>query len=169
MCLETHASPNASLASPLLFALHVPSRTLVGIIPSAACFNYKLFDYILTPRYKGSMCLLKKVQNIEPLPVLLVCIAYVYSEKLLNCSLLLPDQIVPDIYALNQDVGGSPVDIYIHLKHINIAQFTNNPKACMMDDYKEKNELFVEWDRQIAAGTASSDDWMSQFLLIRCN
>jgi hypothetical protein len=39
----------------------------------------------------------------------------------------------------------------------------------MMGAHKEKNNLLVEWDRQTAAGTASSDDWMSQFLLIKCN
>ncbi len=40
--LETHASPDALLASPLLYISHVPSETLVGIVAGAACFEYGL-------------------------------------------------------------------------------------------------------------------------------
>jgi hypothetical protein len=37
--LETHASPDASLAYPLLFVLHLPSETLVGIVAGATHFE----------------------------------------------------------------------------------------------------------------------------------
>ena len=114
------------------------------------------------------MCLLKHVQKSSG-PVISICVAYVRTGKLWNCSLLSPDRVVPDIYTLNQGIGGSPVDIYIHLKRMNIAQDMNDPKRLMMENYKEKNELIMEWDRQIMAGTASSKDWMSQFTLIQNN
>jgi hypothetical protein len=39
MRLETHASPDASLASPLLFALHVLGRWF-GIVAGAARFEF---------------------------------------------------------------------------------------------------------------------------------
>ena len=112
------------------------------------------------------MSLLQQVQKSSG-PVISICMAYVRNGKLLNCSLLSPDRIVPDIYTLNQGIGGSPVHIYIHLKRMRIAQDTNDPKAFMMENYREKNELLMEWDRQTLAGTASGDAWMSQFSILQ--
>ena len=104
--------------------------------------GYTPFEYVLTPRYKykGSMCLLQQVQKSSS-PVVLVCVAYVRDGKLLNCSLLSPDCIVPAIYTLNQGIGGSPVDVYFHLKRMNVAQDMNDPKGFMMENYKEKDAL----------------------------
>ena len=102
--------------------------------------GYTPFEYVLTPRYKGSMCLLQQVQKSSS-PVVSVCVAYVRDGKLLNCSLLSPDRIVPDIYTLNQGIGGSPVHIYFHLKRMNVAQDMNDPKGFMMENYKEKDTL----------------------------
>ena len=132
--------------------------------------GYEPFDYVLTPRYKGSMSLLQQVQGGQKTgPVISVCIAYVRNGKLLNCSLLSPDRMVPDIYTLNQGIGGSPVDIFIHLKRMALSQDITNPKAFMMENYKEKNDILKEWDRQISAGTADSDAWKSQFTAIESN
>jgi len=128
--------------------------------------NYKPFDYVLTPRYKGSMCLLQQTQKNSG-PVVSICLAYVRDGKLLNCKLLSSGRSVPDIYTLNAGIGGSPVDIYIHLKRLNIAQDLNDPKAFMMENYKEKDELLRAWDHQTSAGTASSEAWMSQFDVIQ--
>ncbi|KAL7531927.1 hypothetical protein ACHAWF_003964 [Thalassiosira exigua] len=128
--------------------------------------NYEPFEYVLTPRYKGSMCLLQQVQNSTG-PVVSICIAYVRNGKLLNCKLLSRDRVVPDIYTLNQGVGGSPVDVFIHLKRLHIAQ-SDDPKSFMMENYKEKNELMKEWDEQLVAGKPSSE-WLSQFFIIEAN
>jgi hypothetical protein len=130
--------------------------------------GYHPFDYILTPRYKGSMSLLQQVQKYSG-PVISVCIAYVRDGKLLNCRLLSPDRVVADIYTLNQGIGGSPVDIFIHLKRIDASLAKNNAKIFMMDNYKEKNRIMMEWDRQTLAGTAKSEAWLSQFTLIKSN
>jgi len=97
----------------------------------AADQGYKPFDYVLTPRYKGSMCLLQQTRK-ESGPVVSICVAYVRDGKLLNKSLLSPERCVPDIYTLNAGVGGSPVDIYIHLKRMDIAQEEEDPKKFMM-------------------------------------
>lgn len=45
----------------------------------------------------------------------------------------------------------------------------DDPKAFMMENYKEKNELLKEWDRQIAEGTAGGDAWMAQFTHLQSN
>jgi len=113
------------------------------------------------------MCLLQQVQKSSG-PVISICIAYLRNGKLLNCSLLSPDRIVPDIYTLNQGIGGSPVDIFICLKRLHVAQDINDQaaKAFMMENYKEKNEIMMEWDKQTSAETAISDAWMSQFSII---
>jgi hypothetical protein len=124
--------------------------------------NYEPFDYVLTPRYKGSMSLLQQVEGCRG-PVVSICVAYVRNGKLLNCSLLSPDRIVPDIITLNSGIGGSPVNIFIHLKRMNIAQDMKDPKTFMMENYKEKNHLLMEWDKQTKAGTSGSDEWMSKY------
>lgn len=130
--------------------------------------GYQPFDYILTPRYKGSACLLQQVQKCAG-PVLSVCIAYVRDGELLNCRLLSPDRVVADIYTMNQGVGGSPVDIYIHLKRIDVTQARNDAKKFMMENYNEKNQLMMEWERQTLAGTNTSQAWMSQYTAINCS
>jgi len=82
------------------------------------------FEYVLTTRYKAPLCLLQNVKG----PIISVCIAYVRDGKLQNCKLLSPDRVVPDIYTLNEGVGGSPVEVYIHLKIMEIAQDVSDPK-----------------------------------------
>ena len=141
--------------------------------------SFSPFDYVLTPRYKGSMCLLQQVEdNVaasssvkcpRTLPVISVCNAFVRGGKLLNCSLLSPDRVVPDIYTLNQGIGGEPVDIYIHLKPLLVPQDLNDPKSLMLQNYKEKNEILKEWDMRTLAGTATGEEWMDQFDLIQSN
>ena len=124
--------------------------------------KYKPFDYVLTPRYKGSMTLLQQVQDCNG-PVVSVCTAFIRDGKLLNCNLLSPDRVVPDIYTLNQGIAGSPVDIYIHLKAMNITKDMKDPKQVMLENYKEKDAILAEWDKQTSAGTAADKFWMSQF------
>lgn len=148
----------------------------VGYIYSCRKFcldqGYQPFDYVLTPRYKGSMCLLQQVQKCSG-PVVSVCIAYVRDGKLLNCRLLSPDRIVADIYTLNQGFGGSPVDIYIHLKRIDVTKAREDAKKFMMENYYEKNQIMMEWDRQtltsMSTGTEGSEAWLAQFSAIKCD
>ena len=52
---------------------------------------------------------------------------------------------------------------------MNIAQDINDPKAFMMQNYKEKNEILMEWDKRTREGTASSESWMSQFSEVKSN
>ena len=124
--------------------------------------KYEPFEYVLTPRYKGSMTLLRQVQNSGG-PIVSVCIAFVRDGKLLNCKLLSPDRVIPDIYTLNQGIGGTPVDVYIHLKRMHIAQDMKDPKQFMMENYKEKDAILAEWDHQTTSGTACDKAWMLQF------
>lgn len=125
------------------------------------------------------MCLLQQVENnvaasSSVKPVISVCNAFVRGGKLLNCSLLSPDRVVPDIYTLNQGIGGEPVDIYIHLKPLLIPQdltprHTGLSRTLMLQNYKEKNEILMEWDMHTLAGTATGEAWMDQFDLIQSN
>lgn len=81
----------------------------------------------------------------------------------MNCSLLSSDRVIPDIYTLTSGIGGSPVDIYIHLKRMHIAQDVKDPKQFMMENYKEKDAILREWDSRVSAGTAGDKEWMFQF------
>jgi len=130
--------------------------------------HYLPFEYVLTPRYKGSMTLLEQVRHCKG-PMVSICLAYIRDGKLLNCSLISPHRVVPDIYTLNQGCGSYPVDVYIHLKRMHIAQDMNDPKTFMMENYQEKDQILAEWQRQLDARTASEDKWMNQFTLITNN
>lgn len=130
--------------------------------------NVKPLQYVLTPRYKGSMTLLQQVKDDDG-PIVSVCTAFVRDGKLLNCSLVSPDRVVPDIYTLNQGIGGSPIDVYIHLKRMHIAQDTKDPKQFMMENYKEKDAILAEWDKRLLAGAAGDKDWMIQFEAIEAH
>ena len=132
--------------------------------------KYEPFDYVLTPRYKGSMCLLEHVEG----PIISVCIAYIRDGKLLNCSLLSPDRVVPDIYTLNRGgIGDSPVDVYIHLKRMQLPS-PNDDQCCdlravFMENYKEKDDILRRWDNHLLGGAVNSKSWMSQFTAIKTN
>lgn len=123
--------------------------------------KYEPFEYVLTPRYKGSVTLLQQVQDCEG-PVVSVCTAFIRDGKLLNCNLQSPNRVIPDIYTLNQGIGGgSAVDVYIHLKRMEITE--SDPKQSMLENYKEKDAILAEWDQRTLNGTAQNKDWMSQF------
>ena len=102
-------------------------------------------------------------------PIISVCMAFVRDGKLQNCQLLSPDRVVPDIYTLNEGVGGSPVEVYIHLKRMEIAQDMSDPKAIFLENYKEKDSILKKWDEHLLAGTANSESWMAQFTPIGSN
>ena len=102
-------------------------------------------------------------------PIISVLMTFVRDGKLLNCQLLSPDRVVPDIYTLNEGVGGSPVEIFIHLKRMEVAQDMSDPKAIFLENYKEKDSILKKWDEHLLAGTANSESWMAQFTPIESN
>ena len=80
------------------------------------------------------------------------CSSYYFLDRTLqNCKLLSPDRVVPDIYTLNEGVGGSPVDVYIHLKRMDIAQDISDSKAIFLENYKEKDNILKKWDEHLQA------------------
>lgn len=102
--------------------------------------GYKPFDYILTPRHKGTQYLIQQTspnfnqehstsdhnatsvaEETEAAgPVISICLAYVRNGKLLNCKMSSKERVIPDIYLLNQGIFGHPVDIYINLRRVPI-------------------------------------------------
>jgi hypothetical protein len=121
-----------------------------------ACRNFakrngiKPFEYVLTPRYKGTICLLDQVEKNRG-PIISVCLVFVRDGKLLNCKLLSPERVVPDIYDLNQGIAGSPISIYIHLRKINFDDKStfDSAKAILMAEYEWKDSVLCEWESRL--------------------
>ena len=44
-----------------------------------------------------------------------------------------------------------------------VSKDTKDPKQVMLENYKEKDAILAEWDKQTAAGTFTDKSWMSQF------
>lgn len=117
--------------------------------------GYKSFDYVLTPRYKGTACLLDQVAQTETF--ISICCAFVRDGKLLNCHLLSSERVVPDIYDLNQGIAGKPVDIYIHLRKIDPKKGKDfNARDALMQEYVWKDSLLAQWDEDLKKGNTSS-------------
>ncbi len=123
--------------------------------------DFKPFDYVLTPRYKGTTCLLDQVSNGGP--VLSVCLVFVRNGKLLNTKLLSPSRVVPDIYDLNMGIGGSPISIFVHLREIDVA--SDKPfdaKRALMTEYEWKDSVLRKWDYQLRDKN-NSPSWDKDF------
>ena len=122
--------------------------------------DFKPFEYVLTPRYKGTSCLLDQVSKGGPL--VSICLAFVRNGKLLNCKLVSPKRVVPDIYDLNQGIAGSSISIYIHLRRIDIVPGTPfDAKAVLMADYELKNSVLAEWETRLANNEDTR--WKAEF------
>jgi len=122
--------------------------------------DMKPFDYVLTPRYKGTNCLLEHIGSRGPL--ISICLVFVRDGKLLNCKLLSPDRVVPDIYDLNQGIAGAPVSIYIHLRKINVDCCDHNnknkikkidAKSVLLNEYVWKDSVLGIWESRLLAST----------------
>jgi len=126
--------------------------------------GYNAFDYVLTPRYKGTSCLANQV--VSGGPIVSICVAYVQCGKLLNCKLLSENRVVPDIYTMNQGIGGKPIDIYIDL--VKLPSIENEPdaKKYLFLDYQRKDKLLSNWDIQIAKDI---DTFSSKFTILNKN
>eukprot|EP00586_Coscinodiscus_wailesii_P022405 CAMPEP_0172513064 /NCGR_PEP_ID=MMETSP1066-20121228/249410_1 /TAXON_ID=671091 /ORGANISM="Coscinodiscus wailesii, Strain CCMP2513" /LENGTH=502 /DNA_ID=CAMNT_0013293151 /DNA_START=112 /DNA_END=1620 /DNA_ORIENTATION=- len=140
------------------------------------------FEYVLTPRYKGTTCLVDHVDDGAGEGgglVVSVCMAFVRGGKLLNTKLTSPDRVIPDIYLLNRGIGGRPVDIYIHLVQMDMTCHSD-AKRLLMDDYRRKDNLLAEWERVLIMTTTTNDekddraakkkkDWFDQYTLLETN
>lgn len=108
----------------------------------------KPFEYVLTPRYKGTNCLLEQGKT-----VISVCLVYVRNNKLLNCKLLSGDErVVPDIYDLTQGI-----DVYIHLRKIEVSDDLFDAKTVLFREYAWKDEVLKAWDEKLAKPSVSAD------------
>lgn len=123
--------------------------------------GYAPFEYVLTPRYKGSNCLMRHVEN-EGGPVISICVAYVRSGRLLNCKLSSPERVVTDLYLLNQGFMGNPVDIYISLARLPLKSTKDDVKKILMNDYRRKDWVLRTWDKQLKHGLVEQT-WTSQY------
>lgn len=121
------------------------------------------FDYVLTPRYKGTHCLLDQVKGNRG-PIISVCLVFVRDGKLLNCKLLSPDRVVPDIYDLNQGIAGSPISIYIHLRTIEFDEGKSafDAKAVLFAEYAWKDSVLHEWESRLQLQESSSKNTRQQ-------
>mmetsp|Transcript_12288 Transcript_12288/g.14297 ORF Transcript_12288/g.14297 Transcript_12288/m.14297 type:complete len:442 (-) Transcript_12288:77-1402(-) len=129
--------------------------------------GYKPFEYVLTPRYKGTTCLLDQVSGARGGPVVSICAVFVRDGKLLNCKLVSQKRIIPDIYDLNQGIAGKPISIYLHIRSIMVTKPHNSncpfdAKACLMNEYIWKDGVIAEWEERLEQNTVDAE-WISQF------
>ena len=129
--------------------------------------GFKSFDYVLTPRYKGTSRLLDQVS--EGGPLISLCLAFVRDGKLLNCKLLSSKRVIPDIYDLNQGIAGKPVSIYIHARKMDVIDGDKfDAKARLMEEYVWKDSILAKWDTHLEKGIPK--DWISsQFIEVERN
>jgi hypothetical protein len=121
--------------------------------------DFKPFEYVLTPRYKGTSCLLDQVSSGGPL--VSICLAFVRDGKLMNCKLVSSDRVVPDIYHLCQGIAGSPISIFMHLRKIKVdANVPFDAKTVLMAEYEWKDSVLAEWDERLAN---NDKRWKTEF------
>ena len=124
--------------------------------------GFKPFEFVLTPRYKGTSCLLEQVSKGGPL--VSVCLVFVRGGKLLNCRLESPHREVPDIYHLNQGIAGDAISIFIHLRRIKVPSGSVcDMKAILMNEYKWKDSILAEWDARLSNGSCDNDTWKTKY------
>lgn len=113
----------------------------------------KPFEYVLTPRYKGTNCLLAQGKT-----VISICLVFIRNNKLLNCKLLSEDErVVPDIYDLTQGIGGEAVDVYIHLRKIEVSDDSFDAKSVLFREYAWKDQVLKAWEEKLAKPSVSAD------------
>jgi hypothetical protein len=121
--------------------------------------GYKPLDYVLTPRYKGTTCLLEQVSGGGCM--ISLCLVFVRDGKLLNCKLLSDKRVIPDLYDLNQGISGKPISIFIHARKLQVSDpATFDSKAVLMTEYEWKDSVIADWERRLDEGNI---EWHSQF------
>ena len=106
--------------------------------------GYKPFEYILTPRYKGTTCLLDQVKNSDV--IVSVCLVYVRNKKLLNCRLTSSERVIPDLYLLAQGIGSQPVDVFVHTRRIQKSSIKEDTRTILMMDNAWKDSVLEKWE-----------------------
>lgn len=130
--------------------------------------GYEPFDYVLTPRYKGTTCLLDQINGDDNGPFVSICVVFVRDGKLLNCKLLSPMRMIPDIYDLNQGIAGKPVSIYVHVRMMDVKRGRGqafDAKEALMEEYKWKDSVLAKWDANLQGGVIP-DELISQFTTV---
>lgn len=134
------------------------------------------FEYVLTPRYKGTACLLQQLRcgnecdddydatiNVddddnEDGVLLSVVLLFVRDGKLMNCKLLEPTREVADIYDLLEGISGNTIDVYIIVRRIPVAQGSNtfDAKKALMAEYVWKDAVCAEYEAKLQKERESS-------------
>jgi len=109
--------------------------------------GYKSFEYVLTPRHKGTECLLNNM-HVNSKNLVSVCLAYVQNGKLLNCKMSSPSRVIPDIYLLNKGMFEHPIDVYICMRPINLKTNAVDLRTAIMNEYKWMDDILKEFDKQ---------------------
>ena len=121
--------------------------------------GYKPLDYVLTPRYKGTACLLEQVSGGGCL--ISLCLVFVRDGKLLNCKLLSDSRVIPDLYDLNQGISGKPISIFIHARKLQVSDSEIfDPKSVLMAEYEWKDTVIADCEKLLDEGNI---EWHSQF------
>jgi hypothetical protein len=129
-------------------------------------YGVKPFEYVLTPRHKGTTCLLDQIN--EGGPFVSGCLVFVREGQLLNCKLLSPERVIPDIYDLNQGIAGKPISIYVHLRLMDPKNGHDfDAKAQLMEEYAWKDSILEQWDKHLQNGLPIG--WLSQFTTVKMN
>lgn len=128
--------------------------------------GYKPFEYVLTPRYKGTTCLLDQIA--EGGPFVSACLVFIREGKLLNCQLLSSERIIPDIYDLNQGITGKEISIYVHVRPMEVKIGHDfDAKEALMEEYLWKDSILAQWDEHLKGGNLSNS--FAQFTEVEKN
>lgn len=126
-------------------------RNVVGTRYLANCHQfckdqgYPIFDYVLTPRYKG-ISVLKEHTDAVGGTILTAILAYTRDGKLLNKRLDSIEREIPDLYSLYAGIAGSPIIVYAHIRTIELSDDPEELKHIMMKDYERKDKLMKYFD-----------------------
>lgn len=128
--------------------------------------GFKPFEYVLTPRYKGTSCLLDQVKKGDP--IVSICIVYIKNNKLLNCRLVSSERVVPDIYLLTQGIGGFAVDVFVHTRRIEAEHILSDTKKILMLENSWKDTVLEEWEKQLE-NHKTYDPLLVDFEAVNCD
>jgi len=126
-------------------------RNLMGTRYLANCRQfckdqgYPIFEYVLTPRYKG-ISVLKEHTDAVGGEILTAILAYTRDGKLLNQRLDSVEREIPDLYTLYAGIAGSPIIVYAHIRTIELSDDPVELKHIMMKDYERKDKLLKYFD-----------------------
>jgi len=107
--------------------------------------GYPIFEYVLTPRYKG-ISVLKEHTDAVGGKTLTAILAYTRDGKLLNQRLDSWEREIPDLYTLYAGIAGSPIIVYAHIRTIELSDDPTELKRIMMKDYERKDKLMKYFD-----------------------